>query len=181
MKKVVFLTVCLSILAFACTDNPLFKIALDIPYNTSYTIKASDQIDGQLVLESDEDSYDSFLARVQEEMTANGVDADFTADIIFLELTIPETTEIDWTILGEVNIDFYVNGEPSNLLDGVTFDGGEGKVMKVGLPAEGISINDFLNHQSASLKITADLATELLEDVPLEVSAEVKVSSKDTE
>ncbi|MEM6807408.1 MAG: hypothetical protein AAF696_38760 [Bacteroidota bacterium] len=181
MKKLVFYTVCLSILAFACTDNPLFKIALDIPYNTSYTIKASDQVDGKLVLESDENSYDGFLSRVQEELDANGVSADFTAEIIFLELTIPETSEIDWTILGEVTIDFYVNGEPSNLLDGISFEGVEGKVLKVGLPADGISINDFLNHESASLKITADLAAELLEDVPLDVSAEVKVSSKDTE
>ncbi|MDW3649532.1 MAG: hypothetical protein R8P61_20850 [Bacteroidia bacterium] len=181
MKKLVFFTVLLSILAFACTDNPLFKVSIDIPYNTTYTVKASDQVEGQLILESDEGSYSSFLAKVQEEMDNNGIEANFEADITHLEITIPEEVELDWSVLGNVNIDFSVNGESSTLLDEVSFPSENSKIMKVGLPASGISINDFLSYESASIKIVADLEESLADDITLTISAEVKVSSLDKE
>ncbi|MEM8888594.1 MAG: hypothetical protein AAGD28_11480 [Bacteroidota bacterium] len=181
MKKLVFSTVLLAILAFACTDNPLFKVSIDIPYNTTYTVKASDQVEGQLILESDEGSYSTFISKVQEEMDNNGIEANFEADITHLEISIPEEVELDWSVLGNVSIDFSVNGEASTLLDEVSFPSDNSKIMKVGLPSGGISINDFLSYESASIKIVADLEESLADDVTLAISAEVKVSSNDKE
>lgn len=179
MKKVVLSTIFLSILAFACTDNPLFKISLNIPYNGNYTISAEDQVDNTLILKSNAESYSTFISTVNEELSSNGIEGDFTADIVSLELTIPEDIELEWSVLGEVSIEFTVNGEASTSLDGVSFPQGSGKTLKVDLPKEGISINDFLSYENASLVVTADLSQELIEDVPLTFSVEVAVSTAD--
>lgn len=181
MKKLVLSTLLLSILAFACTENPLFKLSLNIPYNGSYTISTSKQVGNQLIFTSDEDSYATFITTVNDQLTSHGIEGDFTANLISLELTIPEESEIDWSALGEVSIDFTVDGETSTSLDGVSFPKTSGKTITVGLPAEGISINDFLAYQSASIKVTADISQDLVEDLTLALSAEVAVSTHDKE
>jgi len=179
MKKALFSTLLISILAFACTNNPLFNVSLKIPYTTSYSIKASDQVGDQLVLESDAASYSSFIARVKDEMEANGIGADFSARLTTLELSIPENIDLDWSVLGDVEIDFSVNGEPSTSLDGVSFPKSSGKTLQVVLPEEGISITDFLTYELAAIRITADLSEPLEENIPLSISTEVKVSGKE--
>lgn len=179
MKKLVLSILALSFLAFACTDNPFFKIALNIPYNGSYTITTSKQVGDQLIFTSDEDSYADFISTVNEKLSSHGVEGDFSANLIFLELTIPDESEIDWSALGEVSIEFVVDGEENSSLDEISFPATTGKTLKVGLPEEGISINDFLAYKSASIKITANISQDLVEDIPLALSAEVAVSTTD--
>jgi len=114
-------------------------------------------------------------------LSSNGIEGEFTANIVSLELIIPEDIELDWSVLGEVTIAFTVNGEPSTSLDGVSFPPGSGKTLKVDLPKDGISINEFLAYENASLELTANLSQELLEDIPLTFSVEVAVSTADDE